>query len=278
MKKQPYCRYDAGFSEDMSEGALRVYLPSEVGYINFNIAHAVIEKIHCDTWRLSYAFSLDDGLENELQITPSAEWDMAVRIKDRDDFIGGRMHGDERYTDMRLFIDGAEHTVSELTGLTPFRELRMRVDSVGYDPLDDKTPALLHEKEYTVTAEGVALKQRVEWLNDYSLEKSYMAMMPPAKSLTDFYCTDVDPSPKPITEHRFEVEGCKSATLFGEGGFSFRMSVPRYPLCEMGSLLLVSDNKSDRYNKMYFPVCRDFSVKRGDVWESRTEYEIQRKC
>ena len=122
------------------------------------------------------------------------------------------------------------------------------------------------------------LAQRIEWLNDYELEKSYLAMMPPAKSLTDWYYTDTDPVPKPISEHRFEVEGCKSATLFGrESGFSFRMAVPRYPVCEMGSLLLVSDNKSDRYNKMYFPVCRDFSVKRGDIWESLTEYEIKRE-
>ncbi len=278
MKKGTYCRYDATFSHEMSEGALRLYLPTEDGYINYNIAHTVVPKIVCDTWRLSYAFACDDRLANEYPITPNAEWDMAVKLCGRDDFIGGRMHGDEVFTDMRLLIDGEAREMTALTETIPFEEVRVQVDSVGYDPADHESVALLHSKEIAVTAKGVILTQRVEWQNDYALESGYLAMMPPAKSLTDFYYTDVDPTPRPITEHRFEVEGCRSATLFGkESGFSFRMAVPRYPVCELGSLFLMSDNKSDRYNKMYFPVCRDFSVKRGECWESRTEYEIQRK-
>lgn len=278
MKKQPLFCFDPTFCDDLSEGALRFYLPTSVGYVNFNLAHAVCKKIVCDTYRLSYAYWLDDALENPIRITPDAEWDMAVRIRGRDDFIGGRMHGDEIFTDMRLFLDGEEREIGAFSAPTPFRELRVTVGSVGYDPIDHESRTLLHKKEYTVNEKGVSLAQRIEWLNDYELENSYLAMMPPAKSLTDFYCTDVDPTPRPITEHRFEIAGCKSATLFGQkSGFFFRMSVPIYPTCELGSLLLVSDNKSDRYNKMYFPVCRDFAVKRGDIWESLTEYEIQRK-
>ncbi len=276
MEKQLYCKFDMGYKEESSVGALRIYIPTKKGYINFNISHAVKEEVVADNWRLSYAYACDDELQNEYPLNPSAEWDMALLIKGRDDFLGGVLHGDEISTDIHLFIDGAETEITSIYELKAFNKLNVMVDSVGYDPADHKTKVLIHKKEYIITKDGVALEQQVKWLDDYTLDTCYMAMMPPLKEYTDSYCTDVDPAPRDITTSNFEVANCKSATLFGkESGLLFRMSVPKYPCLETGGHFILCDNGGRPYNKMYFPLChRKGEAKCGDKWETRTEYTI----
>ena len=276
MKKGLYCKYDSGFSLEKSVAALRVYIPTKLGYVNYNVAHAVHSEIFCDTWRLSHAFACDDNFENEYCLNPSAEWDMALRIQDRDDFIGGQLHGDEIFSSVKFFIDGVQKEITCFAELTAFNVLTIEVESVGLDPSDHKTEVLKHFKKYVINADGVAVEQRVEWLGDYLLTSCYLAMMPPFKEFTDSYYTDIDTEVKRITVSDFAVKNCKSATLFGEkSGLLFRMSVPKYPSYETGNQLLVSDNRGRPYNKMYFSVCRSASVRCGEIWESRTEYVIQ---
>lgn len=277
MKKRAYCIFDSLFDGEKSVGALRIYLPTKIGYINFNIGHSVDKEIVCDMWRMTFAYACDDDFKNAYPLNPSAEWDMAVRIKDRDDFIGGQLHGDEIYTGMKLFVDGAEKDLCSLTELTAFDALIMQVESIGYDPKDHRTEALKHYKEYTVTADGISTEQRVEWLNDYELSSCYLAMMPPLKTYTDSYYTDADTTVRKITNSNFRLENRRSATLFGEESkLHFRMSVPKYPKYDTGNCFLLSDNGGRPYNKMYFPVCTSACVKNGEVWESRTEYIIRR--
>ena len=122
--KRPYCIYDKEADFEYARGCFRVYLPTERGYVNFNIIHSVRENIFADTWRLGQAFGYDDRLENEYPLTPfGAEWDMAVLIDGRDDFIGGSNHGDEIFTSVKLVLDGAEKEIPSLTSLTPFSEI-----------------------------------------------------------------------------------------------------------------------------------------------------------
>ena len=272
--KKAACIYDLGFNLESGVGALRLYLPANIGYINFNIAHSIKEDRFCDTWRLSKAFAADDDFKNEVELTSTAEWDMALKIKNRDDFIGGYMHGDEKFTGIRLLVDGQEREITTLSELTRFDNIRLQVESEGYDPADHKTIVLKHFKEYIIDANGVSIKQRVEWLSDCELNACYMAMMPPLKDLTDFYYTDVDPTPKAITGD-LTVNNCASATLFKINGLEYTMSVPRYPKYDTGNKFLITDNGGNPYNKMYFVVCRDASVKCAEVWESQTEYIIK---
>ena len=278
MEKQFYCIYDPYFTEESSVGALRIYIKTEIGYINYNIAHARDAECYADNWRLSFAYACDSELLNPFALNPGAEWDMALMIKDRNDFIGGELHGDEVFNSLSLTVDGEARDLSSIEKLTEFETISFKVSSVGYDPSDHVSAALLHKKEYTVTAKGLTLAQRVEWLNDYELKSCYMAMMPPLKQYVDHFFTDVDPEPKRITESDFEIPNCSSATFFGEeSGLSFKMSVPIFKRLSTGGMLLVSDNGGRPYNKMYFPVCyKSGAVKLGDVWETVTEYEISR--
>lgn len=207
-------------------------------------------------------------------LTSTAEWDMALKIKDRDDFIGGYMHRDEKFTSIRLFVDGKECEITSFSELTRFDNIRLQVESIGYDPADHITTALKHFKEYVIDAEGISIEQRVEWLNDYDLTSCYMAMMPPLKDFTDTYYTDTDPTPKAITVG-LTVDNCASATLFNWGGMEYTMSVPKYPKYDTGNKFLLTDNGGNPYNKMYFVVCGYASVKSGEIWESTTQYTIK---
>ena len=275
-EKRPYCQYDPALSFERAMGGLRIFLPAAIGYINYNVVHSVHTDKNCDTWRLGKAFAFDDHLENEYDLTPKgAEWDMALRLSGRPDFIGGYAHGDERYTSLSVMIDGKSIEMEALVELTEFREMQITVTSIGYDPNDSVTQALRHFKEYSISEKGIVLNQRVEWLNDYTLGASYMAMMPPLKTMTDSFYTNVDPTPKEAISHYGSVAGASSAVVYGAAsGIAFSMSVPQYPSLPGGDRFLLTDNKGGLYNKMYFVICNGAEVSKGEVWETTTKYAI----
>lgn len=276
LKRIPYFRYDTESAFESGTEYLRIFLPCERGFVNFNIIRSVKPEAFADIFRLGKAFAYDDNLENGYAITPErAEWDMAIKIVSREDFIGGLIHGDEISDGISVIVDGKAVNVSDFTDFTPFTEMKITVNSVGYDPADHKTEALLHKKEYTVTENGITSRQRVEFLGDFTLENSYLAMMPPCKDFTDSYFTDLDQDPKPATSGT-RISGAKSATVFGaESGISFTMAIPEYPTLFGGDQFCLSDNGGRNYNKMYFPVTTADTVKCGDVWNSVTEYKIK---
>jgi len=274
--KPALCRYLPVLGFESDAGGLRLMLPTHDGYIFYHIMHTVMEQRNADTWRLGQAFAADDALENAYEITPSgAEWDMALRLRGRDDFIGGYAHGDEKFTALSMQLDGRPVEITSLTDPIVFKEIRIRVSSVGYDPNDHITAACKHEKEYVIDRDGVTLHQTVEWLNDYRLTSCYMAMMPPKKTLTDSYATDVDPTSARISDQSFSVPHCTQATVFGTtlSKLHFEMNIPQYPSFPE-SRFLVTDNGNGRYNKMYFVICKDSTVTQGDVWTSTTCYRI----
>lgn len=274
--KQLYCQYDNSVCFEKAIGGLRIYIPANNGYINYNIVHSVNSDINADIWRLGQAYAFDDNLENEIPITSvGAEWDMALRLSGRDDFIGGYAHGDEKYTSLSMYIDGKQVDITAITKLTSFKEITIVENSVGYDPDDHITQALNHYKEYVINANGITLNQKVEWLNDYTVSSSYMAMMPPLKTLTDTFYTNIDYTPMSATENYGSYSEATKAVVYGTD-FRFMMSVPKYPSLKGGNIFLLTDNGGGSYNKMYFVICNGASVSFGDIWETTTCYQIQR--
>jgi len=276
VKKQNYCRYAPGMSFESTQEGLEIFLPQPRGYVNYNIVRSVRKDAFADVYRLSKAFAYSDSFGDAFELTPeSAEWDMAVKIAGRDDFIGGLVHGDEISEKFSAVIDGVNTDIHTLTALTPFREMRLTVDSVGYDPADHTTKVLTHRKEYLIMSAGITLRQKVEFLGSYALKSSYLAMMPPEKKYTDSYFTDKDPTPVRIPGS-VRGEGARSLTVFGaDSGIRFTMTVPEYPVLSGGNSYLITDNGGRSYNKMYFTVCTDTEVHPGDVWNSVTEYKIE---
>ena len=276
QERRSYCQYDPSIDFESSTGGLKLFIPTACGYVNYNLVHSVNSNINCDTWRLGKAYALDDTFKNEYELTPGgAEWDMALRLRDRPDFIGGYAHGDEIYTSLSLNVDGKNVDIKSLKSLTPFQQIIITVTSIGYDPNDSATQALKHFKEYVVDESGITLNQKVEWLGDYTLGSSYMAMMPPLKALTDLFYTNVDPAPKAASSHFGYVLGASKAVVYGSNSdIAFSMSVTKYPSLPGGDRFLLSDNGGRPYNKMYFVLCNGAEVSKGDVWETTTKYTI----
>lgn len=275
MTKFAYCEYVTGKLEDSGTEALRVFLPAARGYILHYLVHSVKEDNGCDLWRLGPAYHVADDFTDEVLLTtPRAEWEMAIRLKERPDFIGGVIHGDERMTRVAFRLDGREIVPAALQVRTAFSALEVEVDSTGFDPIAPRTEVLLHHKTLTFTAEGVTVRQRVEWLGDYALGSSYMAMMPPRKEWTSFYKTDTVTALNPITEERISAtEKAEELYLCGDT-YGFSMRVPRYLSGAEGNRYLITDNGGGSYHKMYFVLAHGGAARAGDVWETETRYRI----
>jgi hypothetical protein len=275
--KKLLCKYSVGRTDDSGIEAVKLYMPVKGGYVNYNIVHSVMERTNCNTWRLSVVNFCDEGLEVVRPLTRSgAEWEMALKIKERPDFIGGYAHGDEVFSKIAVTVDGVAKELDELSKVTTAKELIFEVWSTGFDPSDSVTEALLHYKKIICNADGVRIEQRVEWLRDYELNNSFMAMLPPFKSETDHYFTDKDPEIKPIPPEGVNEQGnVKALYLRGKAGFTFGLKAEKYLTDEeSGNCYFIRDNGGVPYNKMYFLLMHKGSVSKGDIWETVTEYQV----
>ena len=276
--KGNYIRYDKDVNIESAIEALRIYIPTEKGYVNYNFLRSVSDAKFLNTWRLGQVFAYNDAFQKEYDLTThGAEWDMAIRLKYRDDFIGGYAHGDEYFTKMSLKIDGKDADISSFTEMTPFEELEIEVSSYGTDPDDHKTKVLNHIKHYNIGAQGIFLTQRVEWLGDYILDSSFLAMMPPPKSLTE--TVSINGRKGEEVKIGMRVKHCKKAVVYGEKSkIYYEMAIPEYPYYDEGAEFHITDNGNGGYNKMYFfvtPNKGDVKIKSGDVWNSVTQYSIK---
>ncbi len=273
-QKPIYVRYANTLNFESATEGLQFYFPYSDGYVNYNIVHTVHSGINADVWRLGQAFFCDSNFENVYPLTlQGAEWDMAIKLTGRSDFIGGAAHGDEKYTEISLFIDGEYVDIPSITELTQFDNIVITEESVGYDPNDSRTEALNHYKEYIVDKNGITLTQKVEWLNDYTIGSSYMAMMPPLKELTDTFYTNIDYTPNSI-RYGYIANATEVVVYNSVSGLSYKMKIDEYPNLIGGDRFLMTDNGGGSYNKMYFVICNGAEVSSGDIWETITQYEI----
>jgi hypothetical protein len=274
-----FCQYVKTPPDDCGTEALRIFLPTSGGYINYNIVHSVMQQSKCDTWRLSVVYYCNGDFERVKPLTRSgAEWEMALKLSGRPDFIGGYAHGDEVYERIVLKLDGEEKEITSLEALTEFGTLSLEVWSVGYDPLDSTTESIRHYKKIIVDGESVRVEQEVEWLESYQLGTSYMAMFPPFKNVTDSYYTNTDTEKKPIrlAEPVSSSGSLDTLYLCGESGFTFSLQVEKY-LDGKENTFLITDNGGVPYNKMYFVLPHRGEVSRGEIWKTVTVYTVNKK-
>ena len=293
QNKLPFAIYDENMSYDSGQGGLAIYLPTEKGYVNYNFVHTINVDRNADMWRLTVVNLHNNKGEFVKQITKDgAEWEMAVRILNRTDFIGGYAHGDEIYSSLELYIDGTLTDITSINQYKTFDEMKIVMDSIGYDPADGTTKALEHHKEYSITKDGITIDQTVTWCNNFTLCNrlgSFLAMMPPLKYsltdstdiITDSYYTDLNTTPINLPNNKLDntLEDVLSVCVFGEeSGIYFTMSKSNVvPILNAGNLMSLTDNSGLNYNKMYFRFAYDCPVETGDVWNATTTYNIEWK-
>lgn len=284
-------RFDATLSCDESRGGYRILYPVADGFIEYTFVHSVVPEKNCDIWRMSVVSVLNEKGESLRRLTKAhAEWEMAVRLLDRPDFIGGYNHGDEIGKAPRLMLDGVSVSEKELSDFREFSKLEIVMESVGYDPASPADAVLSHCKRYLFDEEGVHLSQEVTWLRDVVLDgklNSYLAMMPPMKHepsapekiLTDSFSFGED-QVQGMATLPVRRKGVKKITVEGtESGYRFVMSVGEYePLYPNSYLALLTDNGNLNYHKMYiaFAGGEKEAVAEGEIWRASTHYRIEK--
>lgn len=282
--------YDSALAYDGGQGGLRILYPVKDGFVEYSFVHSVVPEKNCDIWRMSVVNALDGTGAFLHRLTKStAEWEMALRLKGRPDFIGGFNHGDERGQAPIFRLDGMEFSPPSLSEPKVFSRLEIFVCSTGFDPASPSEAVLSHQKKYVFDADGVHLEQEVLWSKDAVLcgrFKSYLAMMPPLKHdpkdeqkrLTDSVAFGSSPL-QPITRLPVEGERVQRITVSGDA-YRFTMEVSDYePLYPNSYYALLTDNGNHRnYHKMYiaFAGGAEESVSAGTRWHAKTHYRIEK--
>ncbi len=282
---------DIGTGQERSTEQINIYVPTVVGYLRYDFIHCVNESTNADNWRIGKLYSVDDNLNVRFPITQNGEWEMAITLKGRPDFMGGIAHGDEVVNTLAVFVDGKKTALESLAELTAFSELRIVEQTELFDPNDSVIHVADHGKEYLFTADDLHLRQTIKWLLDEELSASYMLMFPvyrgndtaSALQVTDrFYGND------DYTEYDVSVGGESSnggygwrknvtkATIYSEkSGFSGTVEMLEQPSLPGGDLFMVQKTINS-YNKLYWSIAGvndTAEVKRGDRWFVHTRYQ-----
>lgn len=243
-------------------------------------------------WRLMCLFdyrSLSDEIplcHTDYELVNGGEWECAIRIKDTNDFHGG-LHGSEGYTDVSCQIDGVDVDIFKSKSLWADKVNFYQASFIYAQGTLDKKIAI-HHKWYEFSTEGVSVKQKIEWLESFVIEKAFLAMLPIKReseegiSISDRArigdaATVYDVSREGHELNTGEVmRNIKSAEVWGEkSGIYAKVTV-------LGKLsptntFFIQNNKM--YNKVYFSYAGDdgkHTTYPGETWETHTHYDIYR--
>ena len=279
------------FSAESSTEQINIFLPATYGYIRYAYGHSVNQSINADSWRIFRAIATDDVLADRFPVTTYGEWEMAVKINGGSDFIGGILHGDEVMEDVLFFIDGKEVTISSITELTDFSELRIVENTLLYNPDDPTENVAKHSKEYIFTADGVTINQRVLWLSAKTLTTSYSCMFPLIRGndtvselqITGKYYDDndyktYDVSVGGVSGYPFVWHGGTTKANFWseESGIYASAEIVKQPSLTGGNMSFVQ-NTVNQYNKLYFAICgigNTYTTSANEVWRFTSRYAI----
>lgn len=282
-----FLEYSDSFTHSSATEGFKIYIPSNNCYIEHDFIHTVNDSIKCDCWRLDRCVIVDMNHEEIIEAVNSGpEWEMAIHLADRSDFIGGGAHGDEVMTSVSFYVDGKYYSDPSEIPETEFREFRVLEVSTGYDPSDDTTEVLTHYKEYNFTNEGIKLNQKVVWTADEDLASgSYLGMLPTHKTSNDITFTDAYYDNKNyklnlISEVSYPVtigKATQIATVGTTSSFTGEMTIDKYPTVanSSGGYVLITDNGADVYNKGYFVIAMSDTVTANDIWEVTNTWHFE---
>lgn len=277
--KKPCLKYVSGSGGGYSTERVEIYIPTTNGYIKYNFVHSYSTSVNADIWRVDKAYLVNGSFVETKAITADGEWECAVKISERDDFSGGVIHGDEKYTNIYWLVDGKLTDITTLTDYTDFDDLRIIQTSNLYDPNDHTTVVAEHGSEHCFNAsnrDDLIIRQSVKWKGAYSLGFSYLAMFPIAQSAVNKIYTDNGFAPAtPVNGYYGYVN---TATYYdSNGSVSAEFGINKYPTNNSvyNKSFSTQDNGGSNYYKGYYCVCgTDISVTNGTLWQSETKYKI----
>ena len=277
-EKKPFVKYTNGSGNDSSAERLDIFIPTNVGFVDYQFVHTVNADRHADIWRVAYAMAYNDAGVKRYNITTAGEWECAVHLKNRDDFSGGYAHGDEIVTDIAFWLNGEKIGKTDISVDTKFDEFVITQTSNLYDPDDSESIIAVHGSKHIFSADGLIIEQTIDWMIDDDLTACYMAMFPPAKAVTDAFYTNKDYAQKSITTYPIEEPKTTDMTIYStSSGVTARFAIAKYPTGYAGGdVFILHDNGTGNYNKCYYAISYTATpaITNGTRWESETIYKI----
>lgn len=253
-------------------------------YIRFPFTHFTDTSINADNWKIHEAY-VSDGKNDVRKIVRAGEWEMAIQIDGRDDFIGGSLHGDEIVTSIRFYVNGI--LASSLTSETYCNEFKAVEISDLYDPSNHTTKVATHCKEYIFSKNGLLINQRIHWKAEYTLKYSYIAMLPILRAddkgnITSKYFDDSSYEEYDVSNDSFGGypisyrKNVLKQTLYSEeSGISAEVEILKREPYLQDAISFISD--SEIYNKLYFSMCGNNYTTSPDVdWMTSVRYQINK--
>jgi hypothetical protein len=217
-------------------------------------------------------------------VVKAGEWEMALRIKGRPDFIGCKQHGSEINFYEKFYIDGTQWLPDNSSFWC--EEIKVIEKSTMYDPADETTVVGTHIKDYKIKVEGLKIRQKILWSTSQIMDlDSYVAMLPiirgndatttyqiTAKAYNDDSYEEIDVSNASHGARTAQHEPDKWTLYSNSTGISANIqSIAKEKTA--GATSFVQNSAS--YNKVYFSYCgTDYNVSPGDVWENEITYEL----
>lgn len=277
------------FEVEMHSDYFYYYYPTQSGkFIRLKFMHFVNASMNADGWIQRTVDLVDqDKTTVIMPIVIDGEWEMALMLKNRPDFIGCMNHGSEITTLINFYFDGFKRNIVEGVNLL-CKEIKVNEKSALYDPNDETTIVGYHYKTYIITIDGIEIRQRVEWITNQELSFCYTCMLPACRG--NDYKSEIQVTDKVYDEKTFTEYDCGTTTIDGYmSGISYKGNIANLYGSTSGVSLkaecYIKDEPSTfasflsnsiYYNKYYFVHNGDgSSVSSGDVWEWVSKYAIK---
>lgn len=267
--------YVAGSGADSSTERLLIDIPfSQTRRIRYELGHCIDDSANANVWRIMYIYLIE---ATPRQLNIEGEFECAVHLKDRSDFSGGIVHGDEIDQNVSVLADGVLINIAECTGY--YDEIRIVKSSNLYDPSNPSVAIAEHGSEYIFSFDGLRLKQTIKWLVAEDLTNCYMCMYPVIKAYSDYYYSDIDYAVKHNegSSYQIQLPDCKMVTEFNPTYKTMSaIQLIDYPEgLTGGDRALIMDNGGRNYHKVYFVVCSSGTSTIGEIWKSDVMYIIK---
>lgn len=245
-----------GYTKTDEKNELIIYKPtaSRLYYTGIILRNQPASDVNSNVWRIAGVslYDLNFVKTSHEDIVLHGEWECAIKESGASDFMGGILHGDEIASLSEFHVDG------EILDLSAdFKMECNKVELLSISTLNRvDTPAEIvcnHVKKYTITSEAIELDQTFKFLEDLTLEPSYIAMFP----INRAYTTKAWRDTQDFVEDISEDEHGQAHTLGNEhkvfmSGDNVTATVDIKCVSEHAGSLFISDSASPRYNKVYF--------------------------
>jgi len=229
-------------------------------------AESQATNANSNVWVMGGVYTANNSFQTLDTVINPVEWDCAIKEVGASDFMGGKQHGDEVYTEWHIFADGKE--IDPTQELTPFK--CSSIDLVQTSKLNrvgDPTDYLIeHAKHTKITRKNVFIEQTFKALQTFNVNLSYVAMLSLAKDYADKF----------IRRGRSVIEDITSANYTSVGVYGTKAwadiisdkSIIRFEAdsdSDMTPSFYISKGSND--HKCYYTMNKD-----DDVWEANKLY------